>query len=104
MLAELDIDRDLLGDVCKRWHITKLSIFGSALRDDFGPDSDVDVLIEFDPEHIPGWEIVDIGDDLSEAFGGHYVDMVSPEYLIPGLKERVLKCAVVQYEADHGTG
>jgi len=104
VLSELEIDRDLLAQVCNRWHITKLSIFGSALRDDFGPESDVDVLLEWDPEHIPGWEIVDIGDDLSKAFGGRYVDMVDPEYLIPGLQERVLKSAVVKYEADHGAG
>ncbi|NUM53398.1 MAG: nucleotidyltransferase domain-containing protein [Candidatus Hydrogenedentes bacterium] len=104
MLAELEIDRELLEAVCKRWHIKKLSIFGSALRDDFRPDSDVDVLIEFDPEHIPGWEIVDVGDDLSKAFGGRYVDMVSPKYVIPALRARILTSAVVQYEAADGKG
>ena len=100
MLAELDINRDLLRDVCKRWHITKLSVFGSALRDDFGPENDVDVLIEFDPEHIPGWEIVDVGDDLSRVFGGRYVDMVFPESVLPRLKDRILGNAVVQYESQ----
>ena len=90
--------REVLEEVCKRWHITKLSIFGSALRDDLRPDSDVDVLIEFDPEHIPGWEIVDIGEDLSKAFGGRYVDMVFPESVLPRLKDRILGSAVVQYE------
>ena len=100
MLAELDINRDLLRDVCKRWHITRLSVFGSALRDDFGPESDVDVLIEFDPEHIPGWEIVDVGDDLSRVFGGRYVDMVFPESVLPRLKDRILGNAVVQYESQ----
>ena len=100
MLAELDINRDLLRDVCKRWHITKLSVFGSTLRDDFGPESDVDVLIEFDPEHIPGWKIVDVGDDLSRVFGGRYVDMVFPESVLPRLKDRILGNAVVQYESQ----
>ena len=100
MLAELDINRDLLRDVCKRWHITKLSVFGSTLRDDFGPESDVDVLIEFDPEHIPGWEIVDVGDDLSRVFGGRYVDLVFPESVLSRLKDRILGNAVVQYESQ----
>ena len=100
MLAELDINRDLLRDVCKRWHITKLSVFGSALRDDFGPENDVDVLIEFDPEHIPGWEIVDVGDDLSRVFGGRYVDLVFPESVLSRLKDRILGNAVVQYESQ----
>lgn len=104
MLADLEINRELLEEVCARWHITKLSIFGSALRDDFGPDSDVDVLIEFDPEHIPGWEIVDIGDDLSKAFGGRYVDMVNPKFLLPLLRDRILNSAIVQYEAADAAG
>lgn len=98
MLSELDIDRDRLEEVSKHWRIVNLSIFGSALRDGFCPDSDVDVLIEFDPDHIPGWEIVDIGGDLSKAFGGRYVDMVSPEYVLPRLRDRILGSAVVQYE------
>lgn len=97
MLAELNIDRRLLEEVCKRWHIMKLSVFGSALRDDFGPDSNVDVLIEFDPEHIPGWEIVDIGEELSAVFGGRYVDLVRFKYR---LRERILSSAVVQYETE----
>ena len=101
MLAELEINHDLLKEVCKHWHITRLSVFGSALRDDFRPDSDVDVLVEFDPQHVPGWEIVDIGENLSRVFGGRYVDMVNPKYLLPRLRDRVLNSAVVQYEDDH---
>jgi predicted nucleotidyltransferase len=45
---------------CRRQHIRRLSLFGSVLRDDFGPESSVDVLVEFEPGHTPGWEIVTI--------------------------------------------
>lgn len=90
-----------LDALCKRWHIRRLSVFGSALRDDFGPDSDVDVLVEFEPEHTPGWEIVDIGEELSQVFGGRYVDIVNPVYLHPLIKDDVLHSAILLYEADH---
>ena len=98
MPTAIHIEQDHLEKVCERWHIRKLSIFGSALRDDFRPNSDIDVLVEFDPEHIPGWEIVDIGEDLPEVFGGRYVDIVDPKFLLPGLKDGVLSSAVVRYE------
>jgi hypothetical protein len=100
----IDYPKSDLEAVCKRWHIRRLAIFGSVLRDDFGPDSDVDVLVEFEEGHTPGWEIVDIGEDLSSVFGGRYVDIVDPQFLIPGIKERVLASAVVQYEDHDGEG
>ena len=89
--------QEALDALCKRWHIRRLSIFGSVLRDDFAQDSDVDVLVEFEPEHTPGWEIADIGEELSEVFAGRYVDIVSPQYLHPLIKDQVLRDAVVLY-------
>ena len=56
------------------------------VRDDFGPDSDVDVLVEFAPDHTPGWEIVDIEEDLSTLFGGRKVDVVNPKVPQPEVK------------------
>ncbi len=50
MSVHIDTPRDEIADFCKRWQITKLALFGSVLRDDFGPESDVDVLIRFHPE------------------------------------------------------
>ena len=50
MNAHIDIPRDEIAAFCKRWQVTELALFGSVLRDDFGPDSDVDVLVRFDPE------------------------------------------------------
>jgi predicted nucleotidyltransferase len=92
-----------LAKFCERHHITRLSLFGSVLRDDFGPESDIDVLVEFDPEHMPGWEIVDVSDELSALLGGHRIDLVNPKYLNPRLKHRILESAVLQYEAAHET-
>ena len=53
-MSHITIDRDRIADFCRRNHIRRLSLFGSVLRDDFGPESDVDVLVEFDPGHTPG--------------------------------------------------
>ena len=87
----------LVAEFCRRHHIRRLSVFGSVLRDDFRPDSDVDVLVEFQPGHTPGWEVVDLEDELSGLFGGRPVDLVNPKYLNPRLRDRILKSAVVQY-------
>jgi uncharacterized protein len=86
-----------LADFCRRHHIRRLSVFGSVLRDDFRPESDVDVLVEFQPGHTPGWEVIDIEEELGSLFGGRRVDLVNPKYLNPRLRDRILASAVVQY-------
>ncbi len=97
MNSQVTVDRDQIEVFCRKHHIRKLSVFGSALRDDFDPDSDVDVLVEFAPGHTPGLEIVDIEDELSRLLGGRKVDLVNPKYLNRRLKDRVLAEAEVQY-------
>ena len=72
-------------------------LFGSILRDDFSPESDVDVLVEFDPEHIPGWEFIDMQDELSELFG-RPVDLNTYGFLSPHFRDKVLAHAEVIYE------
>ena len=67
------------------------------LREDFGPESDVDVLVEFAPGHTPGLEIVDVEEELSGILGGRKVDLVNPKYLNRWLAPRVLESAEVQY-------
>ncbi len=91
------IPRNLIAEFCRRHHIRKLSIFGSYLREDFRPDSDIDFLVEFAPGHTPGWDIVDIEEDLSALFGGRKVDIVNPKYLNRRLRDRVLSEAEVLY-------
>ena len=89
----------MLADFCRRHHIRKLSLFGSVLRDDFGPQSDVDVLVEFDDQHVPGFEFVRIQIELSELLGGRRVDLVTPRALSPFLREKVLRSAETRYAA-----
>jgi len=103
MVANLDIMPDHVAALCQRHHIRRLSFFGSVLRDDFHPGSDVDMLVEFETGHTPGWEIVDIEQEFSQLLGGRKIDMVNPKYLNRHLKERILRTAVLQYEASDGT-
>jgi hypothetical protein len=84
-------------DFCRRHHIRKLSIFGSYLREDFGPESDVDFLVEFDPEHIPGlFDVAGMEIELSEMLG-RKVDLRTAEDLSRYFRDEVVAQAEVQY-------
>jgi hypothetical protein len=96
--ARLNVTPKQLAEFCRKHHIRRLALFGSALREDFREDSDLDFLAEFEPAHRPGWEIVDIEEELSHLVGGRKVDLVNPRYLNRHLRERILSSAVVQYE------
>ena len=99
MIAEsLSIDRERLAELCRRQGIRRLALFGSALRDDFGPESDLDVLVEFEPGTRVGLRFVAIQDELSELLGRR-VDLNTPGFLSPHFRERVLGTAVPLYEA-----
>jgi predicted nucleotidyltransferase len=91
------LDRNQIAEFCRRHHIRKLSLFGSVLRDDFRPDSDVDVLVEFEPGLRVGLRIIDIEEELSKMLGGRRVDIVSEKYLNRRLRNRVLASAEVEY-------
>ncbi len=95
--ARITVPRSEIAEFCRRHHIRKLSLFGSVLRDDFRPDSDIDVLVEFEPGHAVGFEIIDMEEELSRLFGGHKVDIVQEKYLNRWLRGRVLASAEVQY-------
>jgi hypothetical protein len=90
------IDRHQLGDLCRRHHIRRLSLFGSALRPDFRPDSDVDFLVEFDEGPALGFGIFRVEEELS-ALVGRKVDLVDPKYLKARLKPGILASARVLY-------
>jgi hypothetical protein len=94
----LSIPKGRLEDFCRRHHIRKLALFGSALREDFAPASDVDVLVEFEPEHIPGLAFFDMEAELSRILG-RKVDLHTPQFLSPYFRERALAEAEVQYVA-----
>jgi len=96
MIIRADIPRDVIADFCRRHYIQRLSLFGSSLRDDFSEHSDVDVLYTFEPDHVPGWEIVDIEYELS-AILGRKVDMVPERHLNPRIRDQILASAEVIY-------
>ncbi len=67
-----------LVDFCRQRHIRKLSLFGSVLTSEFRPDSDIDVLVEFEPGHIPGFGFIEIQEELSTLLSGRRVDLLMP--------------------------
>lgn len=95
----IKIDREKLVTFCGKHHITKLSLFGSILTDRFGPESDVDVLVEFDPDHIPGLiALSSMERELSDILG-RKADMRTPNDLSRYFREDVMRQALVQYAA-----
>ncbi|HEV8605925.1 MAG TPA: nucleotidyltransferase family protein [Tepidisphaeraceae bacterium] len=98
MGARIPIDQEKLAEFCRKHHIRKLWFFGSVLREDFRPDSDVDVLYEFEPGHSVGFiGLFDMEEELSGLLQGRRVDMVTPKYLNRWIKQQVLAEAEVQY-------
>ena len=89
-----------VAEFCRRHHIRKLAVFGSALRDDFRPKSDVDVLVEFEPEHTPGLiGLAGMEIELSALLGGRKVDMNTPLCLSSFFRDEVLAEAQPVYVA-----
>jgi predicted nucleotidyltransferase len=99
MSDHLNVNREALAEFCRRNHIRTLSLFGSVLRDDFGPNSDVDVLVEFEPGHSIGLiRMADIEIQLSRLFG-RKVDLRTPMDLSRYFRDDVVSSAEVQYAA-----
>ena len=97
--ARIDLPRDGIDDFCRRRHIRKLALFGSVLRDDFTADSDVDVLVEFEPRHVPGlMTLAGIEEDLSQHLGQHRVDMNTRMMLSKYFRDEVVAEAEVLYD------
>ena len=90
--------KDKIAEFCRRHHIRKLALFGSVLRDDFGPESDLDVLVEFEPDHIPGLEFFSMEAELSQILG-RKVDLNTPQFLSRHFRQQALAEAEVQYVA-----
>jgi len=98
MNVGITVHKEQLATFCRNHHIRRLAIFGSALRADFSLESDVDILVEFEPEHIPGlFGIARMERELSPLFGERKVDLRTPEDLSRYFRKRVLEEAEVQY-------
>jgi len=96
-MACVDVPKDLVAEFCRRHRIRKLAFFGSAVRGELRPDSDIDVLVRFEPDQVIGLDILDIEEELSRLLGGREVDLVNEKYLNPRLRSRILTEAEVQY-------
>lgn len=100
-LGGIPVPADEIADFCRRHRIRKLGFFGSALGDDFGPASDVDVLVEFEPGAAVGlFRLAGLEFELSGILGGRKVDLNTPNCLSPYFRDEVVAEAVVQYVAD----
>ena len=97
MSPRIPLDRDIIAEFCRRNHIHRLALFGSVLRDDFGPGSDIDVLVEFEPGQLVGLRFIEIERELSNLLGGRKVDLITPKFLNRRIRDRVLASAEVQY-------
>jgi uncharacterized protein len=99
-MANIEFDRESIARFCQSHHIRKLSLFGSVLRDNFGPDSDVDLLVEFEPGREPGLiRLSGMELEISPLFGGRKVDMRTPEDLGMRIRTRVVESAEGVYAA-----
>jgi hypothetical protein len=95
-MARISANQETLADFCRQNHIRRLAFFGSVLREDFSPDSDVDVLVEFEPGYIPGLSFFRMQDELSQILG-RKVDLNTPHSLSRYFRDLVLAEAEVQY-------
>ena len=97
-MVRIPFDRRKIAEFCRRNHVRRLAFFGSVIRDDFTPDSDVDVLVEFEPGKTPGLAFFDMQEELSGILG-RKVDLNTEEFLSPYFRDEVLAEAEVEYVA-----
>ncbi len=96
-MFRIPVDRTKIAEFCRKHHIRRLAFFGSVLRNDFRPDSDVDVLVEFEPGREPGLAFFAMEAELSEILG-RKVDLNTPNFLSPYFRAQVEAEAEAQYE------
>ena len=97
-MPRIEVSKHEIERFCRRHRIRRLALFGSVLRDDFGPDSDVDVLVEFEDGHVPGLAFFAMEAELSKILG-RKVDLNTPQFLSRHFRDDVLAEAEDQYAA-----
>ncbi len=98
MHTPLEIPRSRIAELCRRHQVGRLALFGSVTRPDFGPDSDVDILVEFEPDHVPGLAFFTLQAELAELLG-RPVDLYTPAWLGPSLRDRIQIDEQLVYDA-----
>lgn len=98
MTVKIDIPQVEIAEYARRHYIQRLAVFGSALRSDFNEDSDIDILVEFEPDHAPGlFGMARMERELSALLGGRKVDLRTPEDLSQYFRQQVLQEAEACY-------
>ena len=98
MNPQVSVSKTALAAFCQKHGIKRFAIYGSALREDFSPDSDIDILVEFELDRVPGlFGIAGMELELSELFSGRKVDLRTPEDLSRYFRQDALDTAEVQY-------
>ncbi len=95
---KIKVPREKIAEFCHRYHIRKLAFFGSVLREDFGPDSDVDVLVEFESGHVPGLAFFAMQDELSKILG-RKVDLNTAGFISKYFRDEIMRESKVEYVA-----
>ena len=95
----IDVALEQIAELCRRYQVREMAVFGSAARGELRPDSDVDILVEFEPDHHVGlFEFADLEAHLASAFG-RKIDLVSKNGLKPRIRPFVLRDAKIIYAA-----
>jgi len=102
VLARIRFDPQRVAEFSRRHHIARLSLFGSVLREDFSPESDVDVLVQFEPGHTPAWKFFGMQNELTTLFG-RQVDLNTAGFLSRYFRDQVQAEAVPLYESQPET-
>jgi predicted nucleotidyltransferase len=96
---DIKVPRERITEFCRRHGIRRLALFGSIQRDDFGPQSDIDVLVEFEPDRVPGLAFFGMQEELAQILG-RPVDLNTPGFLSDYFRDDVLRQAEVLYVAS----
>ena len=96
LASGIEVPTEKIRELCRRYQVSELSIFGSAARGSMTPDSDIDILVEFLPEANVGWEFFRLEEELSRLFGRR-VDLGTKQSLKPWVRDRALHDAQIVY-------
>jgi uncharacterized protein len=96
-LSAIGVTASQIEAFCRKYHIRSMAFFGSVMRDDFGPQSDIDILVEFEPDHIPGYDFFLIEAELSHLLR-RQVDLQTMNFLSSDIRQSALSEIMVAYE------
>jgi predicted nucleotidyltransferase len=98
LASGIEIPSAGIAELCRRYHVREMAIFGSAARGEMHPDSDIDIMVEFQSEANAGWEFFELEEDLARLFG-RKVDLGTKRSLKPWVRPGALRDALVIYAA-----